>query len=275
MAKSLQKALLAWAIALLIFTLLAVLISYYFTGYQAGQLSNTLRNQYQQLQVPLPPIPVEDSAYVPEPSFVDVSSLLTQAAKQQKVDLHYQQDPERSEQWLVGVNGSYQRAVRFVASVMQAQQGATQAFPFTQTIKWQDTDLTSGKLSWQFLWLNVNNETSASINADTLFKTKFPSITAEPLQCLEPPAIQSETQVSDWSLVALLATQTSPQRKALLQLPDRRVITLAENSWIKIPLMQLREIKHEYAVFERWQQYAGCWSAEAVKLRLTKDKKPQ
>ncbi|MGM0629682.1 MAG: hypothetical protein ACQESI_00755 [Pseudomonadota bacterium] len=274
MAKSLQKALSAWAISLLIFTLLAVLISYYLTGYQAEQLSNTLRSQYQQLQASLPPIPAEDSIDVPEPSFVDVSSLLTQAAKQQKVDLHYQQDSERSEQWLVGVNGSYQRAVRFVASVMQAQQDATQAFPFTQTLKWQDTDLNSGKLSWQFLWLNVNDEASASIDADTLFTTNFPSVTAESIQCLEQPAIQSDIQISDWSLVELLATQTSPQRKALLQLPDR-VITLAENSWIETPLMQLREIRHEYAVFQRWQQYAGCWSSEAVKLRLIKDKKPQ
>ena len=274
MAKSSHKALLAWAITLLIFTLLAVLISYYFTGYQAGQLNNILRNQYQQLQESLPPIPAEDRVDVPEPSFVDVSSLLSQAAKQQKVDLHYQQDPERSEQWLIGVNGSYQRAIRFVASVMQAQQGATQAFPFTQTLKWQDTDLTSGKLSWQFLWLNANDAASASIDAYTLFKTSFPSITVEPPKCLERPAIKSDIQVSDWSLVKLLATQTSPQRKALLQMPDR-VITLAKKSWIENPLMQLREIKPEYAMFERWQQYAGCWSAETVKLRLTKDKKPQ
>lgn len=273
MAKSLHKALIVWAMALLIFTLLAVLISYYFTGYQAAQLSNTLRNQYQQLQAPLPPVPAEDSIDVSEPSFMDVSSLLTQAAKQQKVDLHYQQDPERSEQWLVGVNGSYQRAVRFVASVMLAQHDATQAFPFTQTLKWQDTDLTSGKLSWQFLWLNANDSASASIDANTLFKTNFPSITVEPPKCLERPAIKSNIQIGDWSLVKLLATQTSPQRKALLQLPDR-VITLANNNWIENPLMQLREINPGYALFERWQQYAGCWSAETVKLRLTKDKKP-
>ncbi|MCK7459823.1 hypothetical protein [Idiomarina aminovorans] len=275
MAKLIPNVVWCWLAGLLLFTLIAVSVSYFLTGYQAEQLNNTLRNQHKQLRQPAPQVPEHSGTILPELQRVDVASLLTQAAKRQHVDLYYQQNSERSDQWLVGITGSYQNAVRFIASILQTQKGSLQHFPFTQTLKWQDNDQNGGKLNWQFLWLTAETPMPSNLNGNPLFKTEFPPVLAEPLKCLRKPDTQSDINVSDWSVVQLLGTQTSPLKKALLQIPGQPVLTLTENSWLASPLMQLRKIEHNYVTFKHWQKEAGCWSAKNLTLSLTQDNNPQ
>lgn len=274
MAKPISNVLWFWVAGLLLFTLMVVTVSYFLTSYRAGQLSNTLKSQHKQMQQPPPQVP-EQNNILPEPPPVDVASLLTQAARQHHVGLHYQQSPERSEQWLVGISGNYQNTIRFIASILQTQKESLQAFPFTQTLKWQDTDQNGGKLSWQFLWLTAETAMPANLNGKPLFKTEFPPILAEPLKCLSKPDTHSDINVSDWSVVQLLGTQTSPLKKALLKIPGQPLLTLTENKWLTSPLMQLHKIEHSYVTFKHWQKKAGCWSAKSLKLSLTKDNNPQ
>ncbi|RUO64676.1 hypothetical protein [Idiomarina ramblicola] len=275
MVKPIQKVLWCWGASVLVFTVVAIAVSYFLTGYQANQLKNTLQSQNRQLQQPAPQIPEAHDTTLPEPPAVDVASLLTQAAKQQQVDLHYQQSPEHSEQWLVGISGTYQNAIRFIASILQTQQESLQAFPFTQTLKWQDGESHRGELSWQFLWLTAKDSAPPDVNGKPLFKTDFPPMLAEPLKCLGKPGILSDIRITDWASVQLLATQTSPLKKALLSIPGQPLLTLTEHDWIASPLMQLQNIKRDHIAFQHWQKEAGCWSAQSRKLFLTKDTNQQ
>lgn len=275
MGESLKKPLWLWIGAVLLFTAGAIGISYFLTGYQASQLNEQLRTQQKQLQQTVPEVPEQTEPVLKEHPETDVSTLLTQAARQHSVDLYYQQSPENAEQWLVGVNGTYQNALRLVASVMQAQQEMRQPFPITQTLKWRDTGGNSGKLSWQFLWLLADSSAPSELSAHSLFKSDFPDVIAEPIKCLGQPEQPSDIRISDWSLVQLIATQTSPVKKALLKIPDQPLLTLAESSWIADPLMQLQDVNGEYAEFKLWQKQAGCWSAKPLKLHLTKDNSSQ
>lgn len=275
MVKPLQKVLWCWGASVLVFIFAATAVSYFLTGYEAKQLNSTLQSRYKQLQQPIRQVPEQSEITLPQPPLVDVASLLTQAARQQQVDLHYQQSSERSEQWLVGISGTYQNAIRFIASILQTQRESLQAFPFTQTLKWQDDDPYGGRLNWQFLWLTAKDSTPPDFNVDPLFKTDFPPMLAEPLKCLSKPDIQSDIQINDWASVQLLATQTSPLKKALLNIPGQPSLTLTENNWIASPLMQLQKVGRDYVAFQHWQKEAGCWSAQSQKLFLTKDTNPQ
>ncbi|WP_404397689.1 hypothetical protein [Idiomarina loihiensis] len=275
MAESFKKPLWLWGSAVLLFTVAAISVSYFLTGYQASQLNEQLRTQQKQLQQSVPGIPELAESVLTEHPETDVSTLLTQAARQNNVDLYYQQSPENAEQWLVGANGTYQNALRLVASIMKAQQGRRQPFPFTQTLKWRDTGENSGKLSWQFLWLSADSSAPSEPSAHSLFKSDFPDVIAEPIKCLGQPEQLSDIRISDWSLVQLIATQTSPVKKALLKIPNQPPLTLTESSWIADPLMQLQDVNGEYAEFKHWQKQAGCWSAKPLKLHLTKDSSSQ
>ncbi|WP_417441530.1 hypothetical protein [Idiomarina sp.] len=275
MAESLKKPLWSWIGAVLLFTAGAIGISYFLTSYQASQLNEQLRTQQKQLQQSVPVVPEQAESVVTEHPETDVSTLLTQAARQHSVDLYYQQSPENAEQWLVGVNGTYQNALRLVASVMQAQQEMRQPFPFTQTLKWRDTGENGGKLSWQFLWLEAESPAPSELSTHSLFKSDFPDVIAEPIKCLGQPEQPSDIRINDWSLVQLIATQTSPVKKALLKIPDQPLLTLEESSWIADPLMQLQGVNGEYAEFQFWEKQAGCWSAKPLKLHLTKDSSSQ
>jgi len=271
MAESLKKPLWLWVIGFLLFTLAAIGISYFLTGYQASQLNDQLRKQQQQLQQPVPQVPEQAERVLTKHPKTDVSTLLTQAARQHNVDLYYQQSPDNTEQWLVSINGTYQNTLRLVASIMQVQQGASLAFPFTQTLKWRDTNQHSGKLSWQFRWLTAEHNAPPEFVHKTLFKNDFQDINAEPVKCLGRPKIKSDIRISDWSLVQLTATQTFPVKKALLTIPNQPLLTLNENNWVADPLIQLKDVYDEHAEFQLWQKQAGCWSAEPLKLHLTKD----
>ncbi len=275
MAESLKKPLCLWTAVVVLFTAGAIGVSYFLTGYQASQLNGQLRTQQKQLQQTVPEVPEQTGPVLKEHPETDVSTLLTQAARQHNVDLYYQQSPENAKQWLVGVNGTYQNALRLVASVMQAQQEMRQPFPFTQTLKWRDAGENNGKLSWQFLWLSADSPAPSELSAHSLFKSDFPDVIAEPIECLGKPEIKSDTRISDWSLVQLIATQTSPVKKALLKIPNQPLLTLAESSWIADPLMQLQGVNGEYAEFQLWEKQAGCWSAKPLKLHLTKDNSSQ
>lgn len=271
MAKAYKKPLWLWIVAVLIFTTTAIGVSYFLTGYQASQLNERLRMQQEQLQQTVPAVPEQTRPVLTEPPKTDVSTLLTQAARQHHVDLHYQQSPTNAEQWLVGINGTYQNALRLVASIMQAQQ----PFPFTQTLKWQDTGQNIGKLNWQFLWLTAEDFSPSERSDNLLFKSDFPDVIAEPIKCLGQPEQPSEIHISDWSLVQLIATQTSPVKKALLKIPNQPLLTLAESSWIADPLMQLRSVNGEYAEFQLWEKQVGCWSTKPLKLHFTQDNTSQ
>lgn len=275
MAESLKKPLWSWIGAVLLFTAGAIGISYFLTGYQASQLNEQLRTQQKQLQQTVPEVPEQTEPVLKEQPETDVSTLLTQAARQHSVDLYYQQSPENAEQWLVGVNGTYQNTLRLVASVMQAQQEMRQPFPFTQTLKWRDTGENNGKLSWQFLWLEAESPAPSELSTHSLFKSDFPDVIAEPIKCLGQPEQPSDIRISDWSLVQLIATQTSPVKKALLKIPNQPLLTLSASSWIADPLMQLQSVNGEYAEFQLWQKQAGCWSAKPLKIHLTKDNSSQ
>ena len=275
MAESLTKPLWLWIGSVALFTATAMGVSYFLTSYQASQLNELLRKQEKQLQRYVPGVPEQAESVVTKHAETDVSTLLTQAARQHNVDLYYQQSPENAEQWLVGVNGTYQNALRLVASVMQAQQEMRQPFPFTQTLKWRDAGENNGKLSWQFLWLPADSPTPSELSSHSLFKSDFPDVIAEPIECLGKPEIKSDTRISDWSLVQLIATQTFPVKKALLKIPNQPLLTLAESSWIADPLMQLQGVNGEYAEFQLWEKQAGCWSAKPLKLHLTKDNSSQ
>ncbi|MGM7448337.1 hypothetical protein ACP7H9_07470 [Idiomarina sp. ST20R2A10] len=275
MAESLKKPLWLWVGVVVLFTVTAIGASYFLTSYQASQLNEQLRTQQKQLQQTVPEVPEQAGPVLKEQPETEVSTLLTQAARQHNVDLYYQQSPENAEQWLVGVNGTYHNALRLVASVMQAQQEMRQPFPLTQTLKWRDARENNGKLNWQFLWLSADSPASSEVSAHSLFESDFPDVIAEPIECLGKPEIQSDIRISDWSLVQLIATQTSPVRKALLKIPNQPLLTLAESRWIADPLMQLQGVNGEYAEFQLWQKQAGCWSAKPLKLHLTKDNSSQ
>ncbi|NWO03832.1 hypothetical protein DFO83_104200 [Idiomarina loihiensis] len=275
MAESLTKPLWLWIGSVALFTATAMGVSYFLTSYQASQLNEQLRTQQKQLQQTVPEVPEQTGPVLKEHAETEVSTLLTQAARQHNVDLYYQQSPENAKQWLVGVNGTYQNALRLVASVMQAQQKVRQPFPFTQTLKWRDTGENSGKLSWQFLWLTAGSPAPSELSAPSLFKSDFPDVIAEPIECLGKPEMQSDIHINDWSLVQLIATQTSPVKKALLKMPDQPLLTLAASSWIAAPLMQLQSVNGEYAEFQLWEKQSGCWSAKPLKIHLTKDNSSQ
>ena len=275
MAESLKKPLRLWIAVVLLFTAGAIGISYFLTSYQASQLNEQLRKQEKQLQQSVPGVPEQTEPVLTEHPETDASTLLTQAARQHNVDLYYQQSPENAEQWLVGANGTYQNALRLVASIMQAQQEMRQPFPFTQTLKWRDTGENSGKLSWQFLWLTAGSPAPSELSAHSLFKSDFPDVIAEPIECLGKPEMQSDIHINDWSLVQLIATQTSPVKKALLKIPDQPLLTLAASSWIADPLMQLQDVNDEYTEFQLWEKQSGCWSAKPLKLHLTRDNSSQ
>ncbi|MDV6316633.1 hypothetical protein [Idiomarina sp. HP20-50] len=275
MADSLRKVLWLWGIGLLLFIVFAIAVSYFLTSYQAKKFNDTLQRQYQTLRESVPRVPELPHSRLSAAQPVNVSSLLTQAARQQKVNLHYQQDARNSEQWLVGVSGDYQSAARFIASVLQAQRNSEQSFPLTQTLKWQDTGAQTGQLSWQFLWVTAAGSKLPEHNSPAVFKTHFPQVIAEPIKCLSKPKAHSEIKISAWSSVQLLATQTSPLQKVLLKIPEQPLLTLTEREWIETPLIQLRSIHPDYATFQHWQKEAGCWSAHSLTLYLTQDTNSQ
>lgn len=275
MDKSLRKVLWLWGVALLAFILAAVAASYFLTGYRVNLLKNTFQQQYQQLQKPIPEFTGLRKTTVTELPEVDVSSLLIQAAKQHNVELHYQQDPQHPQQWLAGVSGNYQSAIRFIVSILQTQKGLQQAFPVTETLQWQDIDQHKGKLSWQFLWLKADDPAVPEINTTPLFKSDFLPIAAVPVKCPGKPDMQSDIEISDWASVQLLATQTLPLKKALLSIPGQPLLELTEENWIAVPLMQLQSINQAYAEFRHWQKEGACWSSQPLKLHLTKDDNPQ
>lgn len=275
MVNSFRSVLWLWGAGLLLFTLLTTAVSYFMTVYQAQKLNDTFQIQYQTLSETVPQVPELSPTRLSEQQPVDVASLLTQAARQQKVSLHYQQDPQNPEQWLVGVSGGYQNAAHFVAAIFQAQRNLRQDFPLTQMLKWQDTEAETGKLSWQFMWVSADSFAPQQAIASLRFKTDFPQVTAEPLKCLSQPNVLSDITIGDWSSVQLLATQTSPLQKALLSMPEQPLLTLSERQWIASPLMQLQSVHHDYVAFQHWQKTAGCWSAQPLTLYLTQDTNPQ
>lgn len=275
MVNSFRNVLWLWGASLFLFTLLTTAVSYFLTVYQAQKLNDTFQSQYRKLNEPVPHVPEVSHTRLSEQQPVDVASLLTQAARQQKVSLHYRQDSQKPEQWLVGVSGGYQNAVNFVATIFQAQRKLQQYFPLTQMLKWQDTEAETGKLSWQFMWVNAESFAPQQAIGSLQFKTDFPQVTAEPLKCLSQPQVHSDITISDWSSVQLLATQTSPLQKALLSMPEQPLLTLSEGEWIASPLMRLQRIHQDYTTFQHWKKAAGCWSAQPVTLYLTQDTNSQ